>query len=111
MNGKESLGWARKMNDEELTALIQDMQHKPWSEWTAEQRTVFHTCTATLPASPALDEIYGKICHVVESLYWNHKEGVSDQHFFDVEFGEGPLMTSDGARRVANQIMKIIGLE
>jgi hypothetical protein len=104
MNSSETPEWAHSMNDEGLLDLIREMQHKHWSEWTAEQRQVYLTDRSTLPVTPALDEIYSKICHVVESLYLNHKDGACDEHFFDVEFGDGPLMTSDGARRVANQI-------
>ena len=55
MNSEETPGAARNTNDEQLPAPIQAMQHRPWFEWTVEQRMAFHTYTASLPDSPALD--------------------------------------------------------
>ena len=40
---------------------------------------------ALFSENPELDEIYGKLCHIAETLWLNHKADVCDECFFDVD--------------------------
>ena len=102
--------WAKNKDYEDLPRWVQEHQWKHWSEDASDPSQPIHDDSDSSPANPALDEIYGKLCHVAESLWLNHKADVCDECFFDIDFDDDCLMTSSGARRVANEIFRIFGL-
>jgi hypothetical protein len=102
--------WAKNMDYETLPSWIQEHQWKNCSESASGQAQPTYDDRALSPVNPELDQIYGKLCHIAESLWLNHKADVCDEYFFDVGFDDDYLMTSPGARRVANEIFRIFGL-
>ena len=102
--------WAKNKDYEDLPRWVQEHQFQHWSEAASGQTQPTHDDRDLSPDDPSIAEIYGNLCHIAESLWLNHKADVCDECFFDVDFDEDYLMTSPGARRVANQIFKIIGL-
>lgn len=102
--------WTKNMDYETLPSWIQEHQWKHWAEAASGRAQPIHDDRDSSPDNPALDEIYGKLCHVAESLWLNHKADVCDACFFDVEVDDDYLMTSPGAQRVAKQIFTILGL-